>query len=115
MVEKRRLIQAAERITFPKLLVAVRMLKSKTEKNEINTTIAESLSVVPVYPKVIVGVAVQLVGVGNLEKIDERDKLHYFIHRHLLRPFICHHYAEHQPSQSQRPRQASGGALHFHE
>ena len=43
------------------------------------------------------------------------DTLCNYLHRHLLRPIICHHYAEHEPAQSQRQRQAPRGALHLHE
>lgn len=43
------------------------------------------------------------------------DTLCNYLRRHLLCPIICHHYAEHEPAQSQRQRQASRGALHLHE
>ena len=35
--------------------------------------------------------------------------------RYLLRAVICHHHAEHQPTQPQRQRQAPCGALYLHE
>lgn len=39
----------------------------------------------------------------------------HYVPRHMLRPVLCNHHAEHQPSQPQCQGQARCGALHLHE